>query len=171
MSTPFATGQIWAFPTDTSWGLGVRADDAETLQALKVLKNRPDEKYFSLMVRDFAMLEAFAQIPEGMTAAWFFETPRTAILAPTDALPTSPFWPAEKVAFRIAPIPQVAAAIEYPVTATSANVSGQPPIFTTEELRHHFGDRIEIFPGFTTLDPKPPSEIWDFTVSPTSRLR
>ncbi len=34
----FDFGQIWAFPTDTSFGLGVRADDVSGLGNLAALK-------------------------------------------------------------------------------------------------------------------------------------
>ncbi|MCF7917949.1 Sua5/YciO/YrdC/YwlC family protein [Candidatus Gracilibacteria bacterium] len=167
----FHQGEIWAYPTDTSFGLGVRADDARTLKRLAELKGRGREKYFSLMVRDFAMLQEFAEVPDEMTEAFFMESPKTAILKPTSKLPASEYWPAESVAFRVCTIPEIARKIEYPITATSANLSGGKPIFDTWKLRRIFRDRIKIVPNIAEIPEKDPSEIWNFTVKPPVRLR
>lgn len=171
MSQYFQKGTITAFPTDTSFGLGVRADDPDTLERLKTLKQRPEEKYFSLMVKDLKMLKIFAQVQDSYTKKLLQSTPLTALLKPSDNLPKSLFWPEDKVAFRIATIPEVADAITYPITATSANLSGQDPIFDIEKIKENFGDNVVIFPGFEELPHVPPSEIWDFTVDPPRRLR
>lgn len=167
----FKKGQIVAFPTDTSFGLGIRADDPEGLRKLKELKQRPDEKYFSLMVKDLEMLKVFAQVQNNYTSKLLQNTPLTALLKPSKNLPTSPFWPEDKVAFRIATIPEVAKAITYPITATSANLSGQDPIFDIEKIKENFGDQVIVFPGFEKLSPCPPSEIWDYTIDPPKRIR
>ena len=60
----FAPGIITAFPTNTSFGLGVRADDKAMLKQMYALKNRPAGKFFSLMVKDWAMLREFAEVPD-----------------------------------------------------------------------------------------------------------
>lgn len=170
----FQPGQIWAYPTDTSFGLGVRADDFDTLQRMYDLKQRGAGKYFSLMVRDGAMLCEFAEtgdleIPD--LDAWFLEKPRTIILKPTGQLPKTKFWPEDKVAFRICTIPEIAAHIDYPVTATSANLSGEQNMYSIKKLQEIFGDEVmycELFPKLPVI---PPSEIWDFTTPEPLQLR
>ncbi len=162
---------ITAYPTDTSFGLGVRADDPETLTKLQKLKNRPDEKYFSLMVRDFEMLKEFAEVPDDLDEDYFFESPKTTILKPKDSLPQSKFWPDGKVAFRVCTIPEIAKEIDFPITATSANLSDQPPIFEAQKITENFGAEVQIFPGFDRLPQKDPSEIWEFTVEPPVQIR
>lgn len=167
----FGFGEIWAYPTDTSFGLGVRADDAEGLEALNSLKDRKD-KFFSLMMRDEEMLRHFAEVPEGLDLhKFFFEKPRTIVLKPSANLPKSKFWPENKVAFRISTISEVAESIDFPITATSANLTGEKPIFTTEELRRIFGDKIKIYEDVSELSEKPASEIWDYTETPPKRIR
>ncbi len=167
----FSLGEIWAYPTDTSFGLGVRADDKRGLEALAELKGRDSTKYFSLMVRDEDMLRHFAVVPEEITSEFFEEVPRTAILRPTLHLPLSKFWPQDKVAFRIATLPEVAREITFPVTATSANKSTEPPIFEAKIIREIFGKKVKIFPDCEHLMARPSSEIWDFTEQPPRRLR
>jgi len=167
----FEPGTIWAYPTDTSFGLGARCDDPEALDRLKQLKNRPDEKFFSLMVRDWAMLKKYAVLPERVSKDWFLNSPKTALLAPREDLPKSAFWPADKVAFRICTIPEVAQHIDVPVTATSANISGEDPVFCIQNLFDNFGSAIQIYAQSGDLIAKDPSQIWDFTVTPSVRLR
>ncbi len=167
----FEKETIWAYPTNTSFGLGVRADDVKTLEKLQKLKSRPDEKYFSLMVRDFEMLQKFAEIPNEIDKNFFFEKPRTAILKPTKFLPKSKFWPEEKVAFRVCTIEEIAKEIEFPITTTSANISGKEPIFDIEKIRSDFQNKVKIFDKWKVLPQNNPSEIWDFTLSKPKRIR
>lgn len=167
----FKKHTITAYPTDTSFGLGVRADDPETLQKLYDLKERTPGKFFSLMVKDFEMLTQFAHVPADISQEFFTQKPRTALLKPKPALPKSPFWPETKVAFRVCPLSEVAEHITYPITATSANKSGEPPIFTITELKKLFGDGLQYLTPKNSLEKNPPSEIWDYTTTPPTQIR
>ncbi len=162
---------IWAYPTDTSFGLGVRADDERGLEKLAKLKGRSVKKFFSLMVKDFEMLCEFAEVPRGFSESFFFDSPKTALLKPKNTLPKSPYWPEDKVAFRISTIKEVAEKIKYPITATSANLGGGKPIFDVERLKRTFRTRVKVVPNFTTIPEAEPSEIWDFTVTPAVQIR
>ena len=172
----FEKGTIWAYPTDTCFGLGVRADDLEMLEKLMQLKKRSKEKYFSLMCRDFYMLKCFAHIPVinyklVINEDFFYETPRTVILKPTDLLPKTAYWPENKVAFRVCTNLKIAEYIKFPVTATSANISGSDPIYSVEVLKNVFGNSIKIYEKIKKLPVIPPSEIWDFTITPIKQIR
>jgi len=168
----FNLGEIWGYPTDTSFGLGVRADDARGLEELAQLKGDRSLKYFSLMCAEEEMLRHFAKVPEGFNVHdFFFEKTRTALFQPTDSLPKSPFWPRDKVAFRISTIADIVEQIVFPITATSANKSNENPIFEVTELREVFGDKINIYDKITALEKKIPSEIWDFTEKPPKQIR
>lgn len=191
----FEKGAIWAYPTDTSFGLGVRCDDLETLQKLYDLKERLPGKFFSLMVKDEAMLKEYAEMPHKLGnlrtnelknefpspqvlksssfswEAWFQQKPRTAILKPSKKLPRTPFWPEDRVAFRICTLDHYREAIEVPITATSANISGQGSIFSVNGIRLIFGEEVLIDETFETLPQKDPSEIWDFTQALPKKIR
>lgn len=168
----FNFGEIWAYPTDTSFGLGVRADDSAGLEKLAKLKGNRETKYFSLMCKDAKMLEEFANIPTGLDISSFFsQRPRTAIFRPTNKLPKSKFWPSDKVAFRVSAIPEVSNNIKFPVTATSANLSGEESIFSVKDIKKVFGERVKIcisIPELITVDP---SEIWDWTETHPKQIR
>jgi len=169
----FNLNEIWAYPTDTSFGLGVRADDFLGLERLQKLKGRSKEKYFSLMVRDFEMLKNFVIIPQNhnLTENFFFEKPRTVILQPTKKLPKTKFWPEKKIAFRICTISEIAQKINFPITATSANISGDAPIFDIKKIKKIFGNQVMIYDKIKKLPKISPSEIWDFTEKKITQLR
>ncbi len=168
----FEKGKITAFPTDTSWGLAVRADDLQGMDNLAELKGRKDGQYFSLIVRDMEMLREFAEVPVDFPEDFFTEKPRTAIFCPTDELPKSKYWPEKSVAFRVTTLSEVAEQINYPVTATSANFTGEASMFSAEEVREKFGATVVVFPGFEKkLEERLASEIWDFTQDSPKRLR
>ena len=123
------------------------------------------------MVKDLEMLKEFAEVPRGVNEAFFFDSPKTALLKPKDTLPRSPYWPEDKVAFRISTIKEVAEKIKYPITATSANLGGGNPIFDVERLKRTFRTRVKVVPDFATIPEAEPSEIWDFTVTPAVQIR
>ena len=167
----FNKGEIWAYPTDTSFGLGVRVDDVLGLANLEKLKKRQSGKFYSIMVSDFKMLQEFAIIPDNLDANFFTEKPRTVILEPTFKLPKSKFWPAKKVAFRISTLKKIAESIKYPITATSANISGEESIFEIKSLKTNLNKEVKICNFIEVLEKKSASEIWDFTVLPVKRIR
>ncbi len=168
----FQKNEIWAYPTDTSFGLGVRADDVETLEKLKKLKKRSSEKYFSLMVKNFEMLKEFAEVPETLKESDFFSSPLTVLLRPKyTKLPKTIFWPLNKVAFRVATLPHIIEQVNYPITATSANISGENPIFEISELKNIFSKNIKIDKTILKLSEKNPSTILDYTENPVKKIR
>ncbi len=170
----FKKGEIWAYPTDTSFGLGVRVDDFLGLENLANLKSREKTKYFSVMVQDLEMLQKFAKIPRSFTKimnTFFIQKPRTAIFEPTPKMPLSKFWPKDKVAFRICTIPEISREIVFPITATSANISGKSAIYSVEKIREIFGNKVQVFDKYPQIPQVPASEIWDFTIFPAKKIR
>ena len=168
----FNFNEIWGYPTDTSFAIGVMADDVDGLLKLARLKGGRFGKYFSLMCADEKMLRDFSRVPDDLNVRnFFFASPRTAILEPSNQLPKSRFWPDDGVAFRISTIRDLALKIDFPITATSANLTGQNPIFELSELQRIFGDNIKVYNRISKLTQRDPSEIWDFTKNPPKQIR
>jgi len=145
-------GEIVAYPTETYYGLAVDALDPAALARLFALKGRGEHKASALLVADFAMFaDLCAEVPpQAKTlAARHWPGPLTL------ALPARPGLPAAIVtegcvAARISshPVAQaLVAAAGRPITATSANPAGLPPVCRPDELRALFPDG-----GFHLLD-------------------
>ena len=58
-------GGIILYPTDTIWGLGCDATNAEAIDSIYKLKQRAESKSMICLVSDFKMLNQFVQtVPE-----------------------------------------------------------------------------------------------------------
>jgi L-threonylcarbamoyladenylate synthase len=152
-------GEIVAYPTETFYGLAVDAFDELALARLRELKGRA-EKAFSALVVGPEMLERLCEPPsekarELMTRYW----PGALTLA----LPARAGVPAAMVAdgfvaVRESPHPLARALVRAyggPLTATSANLAGQPPATTAEEVRAALGGRCVVLAGGTTAGGAP----------------
>jgi len=145
-------GAIVAYPTETYYGLAVQALDAAALARLFALKGRGEDKASALLVADFAMFaDLCVEVPPQARALAARHWPGPMTLA----LPARPGLPAAIVndgcvAARVSSHPiahALVVAVGHPITATSANPSGLPPVRRPEELRALFPDG-----GFHLLD-------------------
>ena len=133
-------GGLVAFPTETVYGLGANLQDPQAVQELYQVKQRPFEKQATLHIADFAQMER-----EGVTVsplAWelmrrFWPGPLTVVLARPDG---------STLGFRMPGHPAALALLKeaaVPVIAPSANLSGQPPAVTAEQVLGLFSDKID----------------------------
>ena len=138
-ATAIRRGEIVAFPTETYYGLAVDALLPSALARLFALKGRGESKASALLVADVAM---FAELCVEIS-------PRAHELAArhwpgplTLALPARPGLPPAIVndgcvAARVsshAIAHALVAAVGRPITATSANPSGRPPVCSAHEV-------------------------------------
>jgi L-threonylcarbamoyladenylate synthase len=123
-------GGIVVFPTETVYGLAVRADDAGARARLRRLKGRPDGKPFQLIVsgvrRAKALCDTFPA-EAGKLARAFWPGPLTLVLKSRGRRWIGVRLPDHPVARRLAELCGGA------MIATSANRSGRPPARTANE--------------------------------------
>ena len=143
-------GGIVAFPTETFYGLGVRYNHTDGIRRLCDIKRRPPEKAIPLIIGDMAMLQMVAAKVDPLArsiAESFWPGPLTILFEARDELPSLLTAGTGKVAVRI-PGPSIALslarALPFPITATSANISGTPPAGRPEEVISCFGDSIDM---------------------------
>lgn len=147
-------GEIVAYPTETFYGLGVNALDELALARLKLLKGR-GEKATSVLVHGPDMLDRLCRKVPPLAAALmerFWPGALTIALPARSGVP--PALVAEGcVAVRESSHPTARALVESfgaPVTATSANLAGQPPATTAEAVEEVFEGRCRVLHGGTT---------------------
>ena len=127
-------GGVVLYPTDTVWGLGCRADDAEALDALYRLKGREGGQPSLVLVDAEGLLEEYTHpVPD---IAWDLLRESGADSRPmTLVLPggrdVAPALLAEdgSLAIRVVHDPFlqfIIRGIDVPLVSTSANLSGQP---------------------------------------------
>jgi L-threonylcarbamoyladenylate synthase len=135
-----ASGQVVAFPTESSYGLGVDALSERALFALFAIKGRDAGKPPPILISDEAMLKLLvARVPPRARElmARFWPGPLTLVLPALASLPPA-LVSDGGVGVRRSPHPIADALVRQfggPVTATSANLQGQPPAFHAGEIR------------------------------------
>lgn len=141
---------IVLYPTDTVYGLGVDATNANAIQSLQILKGRDDAKPISIVVADRAMLETYAEVTPlaKKIIEKFLPGKLTVVLnAKKGMLPDRLTFGTGTVGIRIPnhPVPlRLVRSLGKPITATSANVSGMPTFDTPQEILAQFGERASM---------------------------
>lgn len=138
---------VIAYPTEAVFGLGCDPDSEKAVMDLLALKQRPVEKGLILIAADYAQLEPYIAdrelTPEQrqrMFARW--PGPVTYVVP---ASPHTPRWLTgrfDSIAVRVSDHPEVQALCRgfgKPLVSTSANLSGQPPCRSAEEVALQFG--------------------------------
>jgi L-threonylcarbamoyladenylate synthase len=141
-------GGVIAFPTDTVYGLGADAFNPKAVERIYEIKNRPKHRQLPLLIADVERLMTLADpIPE---IAWFLARRfwpggLTLVLPKTDSLPVY-LAPGPTIAVRVPNHPVCLALIQRlgnPIIGTSANISGEPPALTADEVRQQLGGKID----------------------------
>ena len=123
------SGETLIYPTDTIWGLGCDATNAEAVEKIYKIKNRPDSKSLIILVDGMEMLKKYiSAVPEKILK--FLNTterPTTVIYNQPIGLAPNVVAYDDTVAIRIVQNDFCKALIrEYgkPIVSTSANFSG-----------------------------------------------
>jgi L-threonylcarbamoyladenylate synthase len=169
-------GGVVAFPTETFYGLGVAALDAAAVRRLFTLKGRPESRPILVLVDDPARIERFALLtmPARALIARHWPGALTLILPARPTVPSELTAGTGTIGVRQPAHPvarALAAALAAPVTAPSANLTGETPPTSVAEVLQVFDGRIEL-----VLDGGPtpgglPSTVLDVTVDPPRLLR
>jgi tRNA threonylcarbamoyl adenosine modification protein (Sua5/YciO/YrdC/YwlC family) len=143
-----AEGGVVAVPTETVYGLAVRADDDEALLRLRALKGSDAARPLTWHVATREPLEQFAELRAIVTrlAERYWPGPLTLVLRGVPeglAGISSDGWtglrlPAHRGTRAI--LEQV----DFPVAATSANPAGAPPATTADEIEAAFPEGIQL---------------------------
>ena len=142
-------GKVVAFPTETFYGLGADALDGEALQKIFRVKEREEDKPLLLLVSDRTWLPGLVKnIPARAEPLMerFWPGPLTLVFGASAHLPPLLTGNTGKIGLRISSHPVAQAlvqAVGRAITATSANVSGQPSASEAREVFHALGKRIE----------------------------
>ncbi|MFP7755828.1 L-threonylcarbamoyladenylate synthase [Thermodesulfobacteriota bacterium B35] len=143
-------GGLIAYPTETYYGLGVDPGNRTALTRLFALKGRQEAKPVLVLVGDreqIGQLAAFIPQPYGPIMDRFWPGPVTLIFPARPGTAELLTGRTGTVGIRQSPHPCAArllARLRAPLTATSANRSGEPPACTAEEIRSVFGHQVDL---------------------------
>ncbi len=152
-----AAGDLVAFPTETVYGLGARADDDAAVAKIFAAKDRPSEHPLIVHVVDAAHAQAFARewppLAQRLCAA-FWPGPLTLIVPRRDGIGAAAAGGQDTIGLRCPahPLAQAllaaCAARGVPgVAAPSANRFGRISPTTAAHVAEEFGDSVTVLDG------------------------
>ncbi|EMQ4302138.1 L-threonylcarbamoyladenylate synthase type 1 TsaC [Yersinia enterocolitica] len=147
--------EVIAYPTEAVFGLGCDPDSEKAVNALLALKQRPWQKGLILIAANYEQLKPYvddAALTDSQRETIFSVWPGPV----TWVIPTRPETPGwltgsfDSLAVRVTDHPlvqQLCSQYGKPLVSTSANLSGQEPCRTTEEVRIQFGSSLPVLAG------------------------
>ncbi|RZJ56759.1 MAG: threonylcarbamoyl-AMP synthase, partial [Flavobacterium sp.] len=141
-------GGIILYPTDTVWGIGCDATNADAVKKIYELKKREESKsMIVLMNGEKMMYNVFKDIPE---VAWqlidLSEKPTTLILDNPRNVAANIIAPDKTLGVRIVKEPfcfKLMERMKKPLVSTSANVSGMPTPNSFKQIDRHILDGVD----------------------------
>jgi L-threonylcarbamoyladenylate synthase len=146
-----AAGQAIVYPTETFYALGVDALSPDALERLFAIKGREPGKPVALIAADVAMAFSVARevpLSARALAEAFWPGPLTLVLPARDEIPAALIGADGGVGVRVSPHPiasALTAGLGRPLTATSANLAGEPAAVEPDEARRALGGRVKVF--------------------------
>ena len=159
--------QVIAFPTETVFGLGVFYDDKEAYELLNKIKNRREDKPYTMMLDDVNKINEYAFIEDKYLPIINKYMPGSlTILALAKAnVPAYVTHDTGVIGIRIPSNKEALELLRFvkkPLLVPSANKADQKPALSADEVKAIFKDEIEvIIPG--EISSGEPSTIIDLT--------
>lgn len=149
-------GHIVAFPTETVYGIGANAFDAEAVRKIYTLKGRPSSNPLIIHIRNKndlgKVVSTVDPISQKLIDA-FWPGPLTLILPKHPNVPEITTAGLSTVAVRMPAHPLAQALLnetDVPIAAPSANPSGKPSATHHKHVEAYFGNELPVIAGGET---------------------
>jgi len=170
-------GGVVALGTDTLYGLAVDPFNRAAVARLFDVKGREAERAMPLIAADTTQLSThlgrLTPVADRL-ASRYWPGPLTLTIPAPAALPREVTGGRATVGVRV-PASEIARAVcagcGTPITATSANLSGQPATADPDEVERTLGDRVDFLLDTGSAPGGPPSTIVDVTKAPPALIR
>ena len=167
-------GKIVLYPTDTIYGIGANIFNMEPVKKIYAIKRRPLHKPLSVCVSKIDDIHKIAYLNKDVEKILndIFPGPFTVILNKKEVIPSILTAGSEKIGIRI-PDSNVCLELsrEFPITTTSANLSGEKILESIEEILEQLEDKIDLILDAGNCRHGIHSTVIDMTVSPPKILR
>ncbi|MEP6568692.1 MAG: L-threonylcarbamoyladenylate synthase [Acidobacteriota bacterium] len=171
-----AAGGLIAFRTDTFYGLGADPFNPAAIRKIRELKGREDRKPILLLIADVSEVDRFVQQSAffKLVARGHWPAPLTLIGVSRPEVPTELTGGTNSLGVRLPDNEDVRALLRAcggALTATSANVSGQPPARTAAEVEKYFPTGIDLIVDGGEATASQPSTVLDVSGSDVRLVR
>ncbi|MSU55885.1 MAG: threonylcarbamoyl-AMP synthase [Candidatus Taylorbacteria bacterium] len=153
-------GGIGVIPTDTIYGVVVRALDKKAVKKLYALRRKTPEKPFIVLISSITELAGFAITPTPAVSR-FLKTVwpgKVSVIFPCKAKKFSYLHlGTNTLAFRLPKSKKLQTLLKKtgPLLAPSANPEGEKPAETIAEAKKYFGEKIDVYVSAGRLRGKP----------------
>ncbi len=173
-------GGLVVFPSDTVYGLLCDANNNEAITRLLKFKSRPKGKPISVFVSDFSMMKQLVALSSSQekTLQTLLPGPYTIVLPSKQN--TSLLLESERKTLGVRiplfqPLNSLMSVYKSPVTATSANISGQPPFYSISSFFKTVPQKklryLDLVVDAGALPKNKPSTVLDFSTSDIKTIR
>jgi L-threonylcarbamoyladenylate synthase len=169
-------GLVVIFPTDTVYALAVDPYNASAVSRLFEIKRRDRGKPIPLIASDMHQVEELFVIQSATQklASVFWPGPLTLLVDAPPALHPRVDGGTGKVGVRVPNHPiarELARRLGRPITATSANISGETPLSDPTDIETHLSDCVDLILDVGPLSCPTVSTIVDASTSPPRLVR
>ncbi len=170
-------GGVMAFPTDTFYGLGATAFNRKALSKIFKIKQRAKDKPLLTLVASAYQANTLAQeiIPTAeILIDKLWPGPLTILFSARPDLPSQLTANSGKIGVRQPAnemVRKLLSGIGFPITATSANISGGENITTAQEVEEALGSQIDLIVDGGPTPGGKESTVLDVTLSPPLLVR
>jgi L-threonylcarbamoyladenylate synthase len=168
-------GELVVYPTETLYALGANPFSEKAITKLFEVKKRPLTMPISVAVSDMEMMMGIAQVSElaHKIAKQFLPGPLTLLMKKKAQFPLILTSGSDMIGIRI---PKHNAALKIikitgPITATSANLHGQPDPMNVDNAINQLGEKVILYINCGECEYQNPSTIVDVSTSSAKIIR
>ncbi len=170
-------GGIIVFPTDTTYGLGVNPFDDEAVSKVFKVKQRDPLKPLLILISEKQQLDELttdiSDAAKKLTAE-LWPGALTLIFKTSKEIANFKIGESYKIGIRLpdsALVRKLSQLAKIPITASSANPSGQPSSLTAQQALKYFGKNIDLIIDGGPAGSKNESTVLDVSVTPPLLIR
>lgn len=159
-------GGLILYPTDTIWGIGCDATNAQAIQKIYDVKKRPDNKVMIILVPDEQTIDTYVKTFHKNIFEYLelTEKPTTVIYNNAVNLPAVLLGDGNSIAIRIVKdtfCKELLKQLKKPLVSTSANISGCPAPQSFAQISDQIKSRMDYIVNYRQGDhtPSTPSSI------------
>ena len=168
-------GGIIAFPTDTFYGLGADPYNKNAVNKIFEIKNRDRNKPLLLLIDSIVKLDKLVEEPSEASTKLidnFWPGPLTMLFKPKPSIPEH--ITDDLIGIRLpgnSITRKLLSALNHPLTAPSANFSGEDPTTTAEHVKDSLGNKVDLILDAGICKGGEPSTLVDTTKNPVQLIR
>jgi len=170
-------GGVIVYPTETLYGIGANAWDGAAIAKVRAIKRREGQKPILVIINNEDQLASLtSQVTDEarLLMSRFWPGPLTMVFKATKQVPDLLSQGSGTIGVRIPSSPiclRLLALCGCPLTSTSANLSGGPPLHLVADIKRAIPRGVDLYLDGGELRPTLPSTVLDVTVSPPRLIR